>query len=89
MLKLKNLFKTPKYKYEIYWGCCDGRHGHYISNSLSDIRAKINKDNSLNEEEKNILKYGYFNEFKKDIKTDNFCIDNGFDIHWFKYKLVY
>lgn len=34
MFKLKNLFKTPKYKYEIYWGCCDGRHVHYISNSL-------------------------------------------------------
>lgn len=85
----KVMFKRSDFKYEIEWGCCDGRKNRYISYTLDGIRKKIDNDKQLSNDEKNILKYGYEREFIKDIRTYNFCIDNGFDIHWYKYKLVY
>lgn len=78
-----------KFKYEIEWGCCDGRQNRYVSDTLEGIRKKIDEDKLLSDDEKNILKYGYEREFVKDIKTYHFCIDNGFDIDWYKYKLIY
>lgn len=83
------MFKKDKFKYEIEWGCCDGRKNRYTAYTLEDIRSKIDADNQLSIDEKNILKYGYFREFVKDIRVCHFCIDNGFDVHWYKYKLVY
>lgn len=83
------MFRKAKYRYEIEWGCCDGRGNRYISDTSEGIRKKIDKDKQLSEDEKNILKYGYDREFIKDIKTSHFCIDNGFDIYWYKYKLIF
>lgn len=82
------MFKKNRYKYEIEWGCCDGREGRYVSDTLEGIRKKVDEDNKLSDDEKNILKFGYFREFKKDIKTEHFCIDNAFDIYWYKYLLI-
>lgn len=81
--------KQDKYRYEIDWGCCDGRCNRYVSNNIFELRKQIDEDNQLSDYEKNILKYGYDREFKEDIKTYHFCIDNAFDIRWYKYKLVY
>ena len=83
------MLKKDKFKYEIYWGCCDGKENRYTSNTLEEIRKKIDEDKQLSDDEKRILKYGYEREFTKDIKTYHFCIDNGFDIYWYKYKLIF
>lgn len=88
---LKNIFlNTAKllYTYRIEYGCCDGREGLYLSDTVEGIRQKIDKDDNLSEDEKNILKYGYEREFKEDYKTYNFCIDNGFDVCWYKQKYI-
>ena len=83
--------RKPKieYVYKIEWYCCDGREGHYQSYTLKEIRDKVDSDNSLWDCEKQWLKYGCYHEFEKDIRTCNYCIDNGFDIHWYKYRLIY
>lgn len=83
------IFRKAKYKYAIEWGCCDGRGNRYTSDTVEDIRKKIDEDKQLSDDEKRILKYGYEREFTKDIKTYHFCIDNGFDIDWYKYKLIF
>lgn len=84
---LKNiLLNTAKllFKYRIEWGCCDGRSNGYYSDTIEGIRKQIDEDSILNDVEKRILKYGYEREFKDDFKTYNFCIDNAFDIYWYK-----
>lgn len=83
------MFKKPEFKYEITWGCCDGREGNYTADTVGELRDKIDLDKQLSNDEKNILKYGYDREFIKDIRTCNICIDNGFCVYWYKYKLVY
>lgn len=83
------MFNKNDIKYQIEWGCCDGRENRYTSDTLEELRLKIDKDKQLTNDEKNILKYGYDREFIKDIKTSNICIDNGFCINWYKYKMIY
>ncbi|MDU2291097.1 MAG: hypothetical protein E7D69_13585 [Clostridium celatum] len=82
------MFKPKIFRYEIDWGCCDGREGNYTADNVEELRVKIDLDNILNDDEKRILKYGYFHEFKDDIKTTHFCIDGGFDVYWYKYKVI-
>lgn len=83
------MFKRKKYRYEIHWGCCDGRENRYTANTVEEIRKKVDKDNTLSDVEKRILKYGYDRVFEKDIKTDHICIDNAFCVYWYKYQLIY
>jgi hypothetical protein len=73
------------YAYKIFFGCCDGREGMYLSDTIEGIHKKIDEDKQLNNDEKNILKYGYEREFKdKDFYNYNICINNGFDCYWYK-----
>jgi hypothetical protein len=85
---LKQIFlNTAKllYTYRIEFGCVDDREGMYLSDTIEGIHKQIDNDKQLNEDEKSILKYGYFNEFKdKDYHDEHFCIDNGFDCCWYK-----
>ena len=86
---LKQIFlNTAKllYTYRIEYGCCDGREGLYLSDTIEGVRKQIDEDDNLSKDEKDVLKYGYFEEFKDDFKTDSFCIDNGFSICWYKQK---
>lgn len=76
-----------QYKYEIKWGCCDGRRGHYVAYSVLDIRSLIDQDDLLDDYEKDTLKFGYFHQFTDDITTDHICIDNGFDVYWYKTRV--
>lgn len=72
-----------QYTYEVRFGCCDGRQGFYEANTVEGIHIKINEDKSLRNWEKDILKYGYFGEFKnKDYRTTDYVIDNGFHCMW-------
>jgi hypothetical protein len=79
------LLNTAKllFKYRIEWYCCDGRSNGYYSDTLEGIRKQIDADPILDDTEKHILKYGYFDQFKDDFETSNFCIDGGFDMHWY------
>lgn len=71
------------YLYEVQFGCCDGRQGNYMANTIEDIHALINEDKSLRDWEKDVLKYGYFKEFaNEDYKTKDYVIDNGFHCMW-------
>jgi hypothetical protein len=73
------------YTYKIFFGCCDGREGMYLSDTIEGIHKKIDEDTQLDDTEKRILKYGYFHEFKdKDYHDEHFCIDNAFDCYWYK-----
>jgi hypothetical protein len=73
------------YTYKIKFGCCDGREGLYLSDTLEGMHKKVDEDTQLDETEKDVLKYGYFDEFKnKDYYDNDFCWDNGFDIDWRK-----
>ncbi|WP_064199079.1 DUF5662 family protein [Brevibacillus brevis] len=73
------------HKYCIEWGCCDGREGGYVGETIESIHKQIDKDNSLSEAEKDDLKYGFFREFKgADYTTKNACWDNAFDVYWTK-----
>lgn len=70
-------------KYEVEFGCVDGREGIYKGNTKEDIHQQIEMDAALRNDEKDILKYGYFQEFKnKDYKTSNYVIDNGIHFMW-------
>lgn len=70
-------------KYVVEFGCCDGREGIYKANTVQEIHIKINNDTSLRDWEKDMLKYGYFHEFRdKDYKTSDYVIDNGFHCIW-------
>lgn len=70
-------------KYEVEFGCCDGREGLYKGNTIAEIHRQIDEDVSVKDFEKDILKYGYFYEFKdKSYKTSNYVIDNGFHCMW-------
>ena len=82
------MFKRANFRYEINWGCCDGRRGNYTADNVEELRVKIDLDAILDDVEKRILKSGYFHEFEDDIKTEHFCIDGGFDVYWYKYKVV-
>lgn len=86
--KIKRLIH-PLYKYEIEWGCVDGRENRYVSNTLEGIRKLITDDTQLHDWEKRILKYGYDDMFIDDITTFRITIDNGFGILWYKYKLIF
>ncbi|MGG1659478.1 DUF5662 family protein [Brevibacillus sp. NRS-1366] len=71
------------HKYCIEWGCCDGREGGYIGNTVEEIHKQIDKDISLGDAEKDDLKYGFFREFKgANYTTKNVCWDNAFDVYW-------
>lgn len=73
------------YKYCIEWGCCDGREGLYIGDTIEEIHKRIDKDSITSDAEKEDLKYGFFREFKdKDYETKNICWDNAFDVSWTK-----
>lgn len=87
-IRLKLMFKSKGLRYEVNWGCCDGRNNIYTANTIEELRNKIDKDSILHEVEKRILKYGYFHEFEEDIKTEHYCIDNGFDVYWYKYRVI-
>ncbi|MEN2465915.1 hypothetical protein [Ornithinibacillus sp. JPR2-1] len=70
-------------KYEVQFGCVDGREGAYKGNTKEAIHRQIDQDTVLRSDEKDILKYGYFQEFKgKDYKTSNYVIDNGIHFIW-------
>ncbi len=70
-------------KYEVQYGCVDGREGVYKGGTIAEIHQQIEDDSALRSDEKDILKYGYFKEFKnKDYKTSNYVIDNGIHFMW-------
>lgn len=80
--------KLKRIRYEVNWNCCDGREGLYTTDTLKELREKIINDSSLHECEKSWLMFGYCKEFIKDIFTEHYCIDNGFCINWYKYKII-
>lgn len=70
-------------KYEVEFSCCDGREGSYRGNTIIEIHQQIDEAVAVKDFEKDILKYGYFHEFKdKGYKTSNYVIDNGFHCIW-------
>lgn len=46
------MFKPKIFRYEIDWGCCDGRAGNYTADNVEELRVKIDLDNILNDDEK-------------------------------------
>jgi hypothetical protein len=73
------------YKYNISWGCVDGREGKYFGNTKEELHLQIDLDNSLIDIEKDDLKFGFFREFKtKEYETQQMTWDNGFGIYWKK-----
>lgn len=69
--------------YEVQFGCCDGRQGLYKADTVKEIHEQINEDVTLSDWEKDMLKYGYFHEFRhEDYKTSDYVIDNGFHCMW-------
>ena len=81
---LLNTAKTL-FTYRIEFGCVDGREGIYLSDTIEGIHKQIEEDMQLKDIEKDVLKNGFFDEFKnKDYYDNDFCWDNGFDIDWRK-----
>lgn len=71
-------------KYRCYGGCVDGTEWDICADTVEDFHKRID-ERDIREDFKDILKNGYFNEFKKNgykYETQNYCIDNGFDVYW-------
>lgn len=84
--EIKNIFLNTArilYKYEISYGCCDGREEVFLGDTKELITEKIDKSLLLSDYEKRLLITGYDNQFKdKDYENDYICIDNCFGINW-------
>jgi hypothetical protein len=73
------------YKYNISWGCVDGRQGEYFGNTKQELHLQIDLDESLQDIEKDDLKFGFFREFKtEDYEDKDVTWDNSFGITWKK-----
>ena len=80
--------KTAWTKYRVEFGTTGGLCGAYIGDTLEDLHKAIDSDLRLLPYEKthdfvNILKYGYFWEFKdKQYETKDYVIDNCMHFMW-------
>lgn len=84
--QLKSIFiNTAKllYKYMIEYSCVDGRSGFYCADTKDKLFDKIDSDRTIDDDWKDIFKYGYFREFlDKEYKNSDMTIDNGLWIKW-------
>lgn len=70
-------------KYRIEYACVDGRKGSFLGDTIEEVHEAISRDTILSPEEKVILKYGYFYEFRNgNYTTKHYTIDNTITFSW-------
>lgn len=70
-------------KYRVEFGCCDGRMGAYLGDTIEQVHQAIDRDTQLSDLEKSCLKFGYFWEFQdRPYTTQDYVIDNGIHFMW-------
>jgi hypothetical protein len=75
-------------KYRVEFGTTSGLKGAYLGDTVEELHEAIDSDKRLDRFEKthdfvNILKYGYFWEFKdKPYETKDYVIDNCMHFMW-------
>lgn len=80
--------KTAWTKYRVEFGTTGGLNGAYLGDSVEELHEAIDNDKRLEKFEKthdfaNILKYGYFWEFKDEsYGTKDYVIDNCMHFMW-------
>lgn len=80
--------KTAWTKYRVEFGTTGGLSGAYLGDSVEGLHEAIDNDKRLEKFEKthdfvNILKYGYFWEFKDgSYETKDYVIDNCMHFMW-------
>jgi len=79
------MVNKESYRYNIIWGCCDGRNGLFVGDTKQEICLLVDLDDKLKEQEKHDIKYGFFSEYKEQDYFDrDMTWDNGFSISWRK-----
>lgn len=72
----------------IYTDSSTGKLGEFLADSIDEIHNSIDYDKYLSDEEKDILKYGYSNEFKNEDYHNLHVETKRLDCYWYKQEYM-